>query len=134
MFKRILAAVALAAISVTSFAADDIYKVPTTGAVVSTKNVYQIDTGYAGGFLRLYLVGGGEQLVADQAGTVIAKILANQPEFTRVTGTNSYVNPIHAVGSNCQYGRSAVSLPNTGLQVTAADGCTMATLIYNKAK
>lgn len=118
----------------TVHAADDIYKVPATGEVLSTKNVYRIDTNFAGGFLRLYLVGGGENLFADQAGTVAAKILQNQPEFTAIPGTTGYVNANYAVRVSCTAGKSLVSLPNTGAQVSANDGCAMTTAIYNKAK
>lgn len=133
MFKKSLILASLLCASLSAVAADTNYKTPD-GQSFSTRNVYLIEGNYAGGFLRVSYVNGGENLFQDPSGSVMQKILQTQPEFTQVSGTARYVNPTYAARVSCSNGRSTVSLQNSGITVTANDGCAMSTLIYNKAK
>lgn len=129
-----LIALALVAVSFSAQAGDEIYKAPAGNDVISTKSVYKIESGFAGGNLLITYTNGGSTTVQDPSNLLLGRILQAQPEFTRVTGTNAYVNPQYAARVSCSGSNSVYSLQNSGVQVIAADGCAMAQLIANKAK
>lgn len=130
--KYIIAMAALAA-SFTAQAADDFYKV-SANQVFSTRNAYKVDRYHTDKtYVRVTYVTGGESSYQDVDGTLFDRILANQPELTRVTG-DVYVNPLYIGNSTCNNGKSTVWVGNSVMTLTADDGCSLVTAISAKAK
>lgn len=132
--KRIIA-IAIIALAATSAAqaSPDVYHFSSSESF-STYNVYKVEPFDSGRQVRVYYINGGENFYTDKTGDLLARILENQPEFTKVTGTQAYVNPGYAARINCSAGTSTVSLQNSAITVKAADNCAMANEIAGKAK
>ena len=140
MFKRTISIIAALAIGVTMAAcggqakAADLTFKATDGQVFGTKNVYLYEMNAAGGgYVRVTNLNGSQSLFVD-GGSLAGRILQNMPQLVNVTGTNSYVDPTYAARVVCSNGASIVSLPNSGIQVSANDACLMFQQIQSKAK
>lgn len=115
----------------SAHAADDFYKASDyQGNTVSTNNAYRLD--HANGLTTVAFVNGASQTYNDPAGTLAARIVQNQPEFIKIG--NSWGNAIYAARISCSNGKTIYSLQNSGVQITADDGCIGAQTAYNKAK
>lgn len=136
MFKRILAvavvATAIAACGGQAQAADITFKT-TDNKAFSLHNVYSVEGGIAGQFVRVTYINGGSSLIQDVGGSVYTKILQNMPQLVQI-GTQSLIDPTYAASIFCQSGVSKFALQGSSLVVEVNDSCTSANQAIAKAK
>lgn len=131
--KKSLTLIAAMLVALSAQAANDTYKFSAT-ETMSTYNVYKVEPFDGGKQVKVYYVNGGDNYYIDKTGTLLNRILENQPEFVQVTGTQSHVNPQYAVRVVCNAGKSQVFIQNSAITATANDNCAMAQEINTNAK